>query len=48
MSISHRSGAGALQRLSALKYYNVQKRENRFTLGPNPAKNTSYTQKCFK
>ncbi len=36
------------QRLSSLKYYNVQKWEHRFALGLDAAKNTHYIQKCCK
>ncbi len=34
------SGAGELQRLPCLEYFNVLKWENRVTLGLNPAKIT--------
>ncbi len=39
---------GGLQRSPSLKYYNVWKRESRFTLGLNAAKNMHYTKKRFK
>ncbi len=42
MSISLWSGDRELQRQSCLTYYNVNKRENRFTLGLDTAKNTHY------
>ncbi len=48
MSISPWSGARVLQRLLCSKYYNVLKRENRFTLGLNSAKITDYIEKRFK
>ncbi len=38
-------GVKGLQRLPCLKYYNVLKRESRFTLGLNAAKNTDYRKK---
>ncbi len=40
MSITPGRGAGSLQRLAFSKYYNVQKWQSKFTLGPNTAKNT--------
>ncbi len=39
------NGAGGLQRLSCLKYYNVREWENRFTLQQNAAKNIDYIEK---
>ncbi len=45
MSISPRSGARWLERLSPLKYYNVHDRESRFALRLNAAKNTHYIEK---
>ncbi len=36
-----------LERLTRLKYYNVQKRQI-ITLGLNTAKNTAYMEKRFK
>ncbi len=48
MPISPRSGARWLQRLTFLKHYNVLKRESRFTLVLNAAKNTNYIKKRFK
>ncbi len=42
------SGARGCKDRHLLKYYNVQKRGSRFTLGPDVAKNTHYVQKCFK
>ncbi len=42
MSISPRGRAMELQRLPRLKYFNVLKRESRFTLGFNITKNTDY------
>ncbi len=48
MSVSPRSGAKGLQRLPSWKYYYVQKRENRFTLGLDTVKTTQYIQNCFK
>ncbi len=38
MSISFRSGAGELQRLLCFKYYNVLKRESKFTVELETAK----------
>ncbi len=38
----HKSGGSGLQRLICLKYYNVLKREIRFTLGLSAAKTTDY------
>ncbi len=48
MSISAQSGAWGRGRLPYLKYYNVPKQENRFTLRLNAAKNTDYMKKSFK
>ncbi len=48
MSISPRSGGRGLRRLPSLKYYNVQKQQNWFTLVLEAAKNTGYIQKRFK
>ncbi len=48
MSISPRSGAWALWRLPSLKYNNVPKRESRFTLGLDAAKNTRYIKKMLQ
>ncbi len=45
--LSIQSGARKLERLPCLKYYNVMKQKSRFTLGPNPAKNTDYMKKDF-
>ncbi len=45
MSISPKSGAGKLQTLICLKYYNLLKLESRFTLWLNAAKNTDYMKK---
>ncbi len=42
------SGAGGFQRLPFLKYYNVPKWENKFTLGLKTARNTNYIKNCFK
>ncbi len=47
MSVSPRSEGRGLQRLSSLKYYNVQNRESRFTLGLDAGKKTYYIKKCF-
>ncbi len=41
-------GATSLQRLAFLKYYNVQERQSKLTLGPNVAENTSDFKKLFK
>ncbi len=48
MSVFPRSGATGLQKLSSLIYYNVLKREMRFTLKLDAAKNTHYIKTCFK
>ncbi len=48
MSISPMGGAMGLQRSVCLKCYNAQKREIRFTLGLNAAKNTHYMKKGFE
>ncbi len=42
MAIFTRIRARGLQRIPCLKYYNVLKWENRFTLGLNTTKNTDY------
>ncbi len=47
MSISPKSWAKVLQRLMCLKFYDIQKREIRFTLGLNTAKNIDYKKKIF-
>ncbi len=47
MSISPKSGAMELQKSVCLKSYNAQKREIRFTLGLNAAKNTHYMKKAL-
>ncbi len=39
LSISNQSGARGLERYPSLKYYNVEKRKSRFTLGLDSAKN---------
>ncbi len=48
MSISHRSEAIGLQKLSYFKYYNIQKWDSKFTLGLSAVKNTDYIKKRFK
>ncbi len=48
MSISLGSGARGLQRLPSLKFYYVQKRKSRFSLGLDAAKNTHYMIEHFK
>ncbi len=48
MSISPRSGAWRLQRLICLKYYNVLKKESKFTLRLNAAESTDYIKKFLK
>ncbi len=45
MSTSPRSGAREIQRLPSLKYYNELKRETRFTLELDAAKNAHYMYK---
>ncbi len=45
MSISPQGGARRLERLTWLKYYNVQKRQIIFTLGLNAVKNTDFMKK---
>ncbi len=48
MSMSHRSGARALEGSICLKYYIVSRGESRFTFGLDTTKNTHYIQKYFK
>ncbi len=48
MSIYHQSEARDSKDCYRLKYYNVQKRESRFTLGLDTAENMYYIRKCFK
>ncbi len=48
MAISPTSGVRGLQRSVRVKFYNVQEREIRFTLGLNAAKNTHFMEKSFK
>ncbi len=48
MSVFPKNGARGLQRLSSLKHYNILKREKRFTLKLDAAKNTHYIKKCYK
>ncbi len=48
MSISPGSEASELQRLTCLRYYNVQQWENKFTLGLDAAKINNYIEKGFK
>ncbi len=43
-----RGGVRGLQRLPSLKYYNVLRRESRFSLELKAAKNKHYIKKCFK
>ncbi len=45
MFISPKSRARRLQRLTSLKYNNVQKQESRFSLGLNAVKNTHYLKR---
>ncbi len=45
MYIFPQSGAKGLWRLIWLKYYNVQKRQITFILGPNTVKNMNYLEK---
>ncbi len=46
MSIFPKSGARVLKKLPCLRYYNVQKLENRLTLWLNAAKNSDYMKKA--
>ncbi len=48
ISISPRSGARGLQKLSFLKYYNVLEWESGFTLGLNAAENTDYIKMSLR
>ncbi len=48
VSISPRCGAGRLQRLPLLKYYDVLEWESRFALQLNTKKSTDYIIKYFK
>ncbi len=48
VSISPRSGARGLQRLSCFKYNNVLKRKSGFALGFNAAENTSHIKNASK
>ncbi len=48
MSVTPGRGAGRLQRLAFSKYYSVQKRQSKLTLGSNAAKNTHYFKNYSK
>ncbi len=47
MSISQQRGARELEKYHSLKYYNVEKWKNKFTLTLNVAKNTHCIKKRF-